>query len=195
MPDDKAGVLFKHILRYVNDLNPTTDDLLIDIAFEPIKQQLKRDLLHWESVKEKRSEAGKASANKRQQVSTSVKSVKQNVTESTVIENVNVNVNDNDIINEDKTINNVFTFDEFWEQYPTKESKKVSKERFDKLSNSEKELIKQTLPAFINYKRFPEYNHPNPATYLKQKRWEDEIPIASIKKVTQVQQSLIKLET
>lgn len=44
MPDDKAGQLFKHILDYVNDLNPKTDDLIIQLTFEPIKQQLKRDL-------------------------------------------------------------------------------------------------------------------------------------------------------
>jgi len=29
MPADKAGELFKHILRYVNDLNPETDDLIV----------------------------------------------------------------------------------------------------------------------------------------------------------------------
>jgi len=44
LPDEKAGELFKHILDYVNDKNPQTDDLIINISFEPIKQQLKRDL-------------------------------------------------------------------------------------------------------------------------------------------------------
>ena len=44
LSDDYAGKLFKHILAYVNDENPTTNDLLLEIAFEPIKQQLKRDL-------------------------------------------------------------------------------------------------------------------------------------------------------
>lgn len=102
LPDDKAGQLFKHILSYVNDENPTTDDLIIQIAFEPIKQQLKRDLVKWEGIREKRSEAGKASAEKRKQAlidehtsqhkSTSVESVEQTSTNSTV--SVNVNVND-----------------------------------------------------------------------------------------------------
>lgn len=62
LPSDKAGDLFKHILRYVNDLNPTTDDIIIEIAFEPIKQQLKRDLRKYEEKKLQWSEAGKASA-------------------------------------------------------------------------------------------------------------------------------------
>ena len=59
LPDDKAGMLLKHILSYVNDENPTTEDIIINIAFEPIKQQLKRDLVKYEDVKVKRSKAGK----------------------------------------------------------------------------------------------------------------------------------------
>jgi len=59
MPDEKAGQLMKHILRYVNDQNPKTDDLIIQLTFEPIKQRLKRDLKEWESKRNKRSEAGK----------------------------------------------------------------------------------------------------------------------------------------
>jgi hypothetical protein len=50
LPDDKAGQLFKHILSYVNDENPVTDDMILNIAFEPIKQQLKRDLKKYESI-------------------------------------------------------------------------------------------------------------------------------------------------
>ena len=59
LPSKKAGELFLHILKYVNDQNPQTDDLIVNIAFEPIKQQLKRDLLKYENVKTKRSESGK----------------------------------------------------------------------------------------------------------------------------------------
>jgi len=48
LPTEQAGKLLLHILEYVNDLNPETDDLMVEIAFEPIKQQLKRDLKGWE---------------------------------------------------------------------------------------------------------------------------------------------------
>ena len=58
MPDDKAGLLFKHLLAYVNDENPITDDLLIELTFEPIKQQLKRDLDKWEDEVIKRGDSG-----------------------------------------------------------------------------------------------------------------------------------------
>tara|TARA_R110000737_G_C14566023_1_gene483186 strand:+ start:121 stop:723 length:603 start_codon:yes stop_codon:yes gene_type:complete len=46
--DEDAGALFKHYLRYINDLNPTTDNVLVDVLFESIKQNLKRDLVKWE---------------------------------------------------------------------------------------------------------------------------------------------------
>lgn len=96
LSNEDAGELLKHVLEYVNDNDPDTNNPIVKVAFEPIKQQLKRDLKHWESIKKKRSEAGKKSANKRKQTSTnstSVKSVKQTSTNSTVNDNVTVNVN------------------------------------------------------------------------------------------------------
>ena len=59
LPDEIAGRLLKHIYAYVNDENPISDELLLNIAFEPIKMQLKRDLLKWEGSKESKSINGK----------------------------------------------------------------------------------------------------------------------------------------
>jgi len=59
LTDIQAGLLFKHILSYVNDENPVIDDFIIEIAFEPIKQSLKRDLKKYESIIEDRSKAGR----------------------------------------------------------------------------------------------------------------------------------------
>jgi len=56
LPDKDAGELFKHILSYVNDENPTTDNILVDLAFEPIKQSLKRDLVKYETIRAKNKE-------------------------------------------------------------------------------------------------------------------------------------------
>jgi hypothetical protein len=53
LPDEYAGKLIKHIFQYVNDENPISDDLIINIAFEPIKQCLKRDLQRWEDYIDK----------------------------------------------------------------------------------------------------------------------------------------------
>lgn len=103
LTDVQSGQLFKHLLAYVNDVNPVIEDPIINIAFEPIKQQLKRDLRKYEDIKSKRSEAGKKSAKARkqkaseqnQQKLTSVESVKQTPTNPTVNVNDNVNVTDN----------------------------------------------------------------------------------------------------
>lgn len=53
LTDAQAGVLFKHILAYVNDQNPEAKDLLTEVAFEPIKQSLKRDLKKYEGIRER----------------------------------------------------------------------------------------------------------------------------------------------
>lgn len=107
LSNEKAGELIKHIFKYVNDDNPISEDLVINLAFTPIKQQLKRDLNKWSNIREKRSLAGKASAEakrlKKKQTSTnstSVDSVQQTSTKSTVNDNVNVNVNVNDNVKE-----------------------------------------------------------------------------------------------
>ena len=55
LPDEIAGQLIKHIFSYVNDENPITDNLIINIAFEPIRLQLKRDLQKYESIRERNS--------------------------------------------------------------------------------------------------------------------------------------------
>lgn len=59
LPDTKAGILFKTILSYVNDENPDVKDLIVKIAFEPVKLQLKRDLKKWEAFIEKQKANGK----------------------------------------------------------------------------------------------------------------------------------------
>lgn len=71
-----------------------------------------------------------------------------------------------------------FTFDQFWDKYPKKVAKAKCRPKFKKLKESEKDKIFKTLDNFIEYKPFESYTHPNPETYLNQKRWEDEIPIA-----------------
>jgi len=83
LTNEKAGKLFKHILSYVNDENPVTEDLILKIAFEPIKQQLKRDLKKYEQKKIQWSNAGKASAEAKKQ--RTLTDVQCRSTDSTVI--------------------------------------------------------------------------------------------------------------
>jgi len=96
LTNDEAGSLVKHLFRYVNDQEPELNDRLLKILFEPIKQQLKRDLKKWEHKREKLSEAGKASAEKRkaEQMSTNVEQPQQSQADPTVTVNATVTVTD-----------------------------------------------------------------------------------------------------
>ena len=58
LSDVEAGLLIKHIFRYVNDQNPDTDNQLVKLAFVPIKQSLKRDLVKFESICQRNSKNG-----------------------------------------------------------------------------------------------------------------------------------------
>jgi len=125
MPNDKAGLLFKHILNYVNDLNPVTDDLIVELTFEPIKQQLKRDLLKYKETKIDKSNGGKLGNLKRWHKDLHDKVVKNELDINEALEIANnrktshtdtmqsqpigqiaVNVNDNVNV-KDKVINNI----------------------------------------------------------------------------------------
>jgi len=106
LPDEIAGKLIKHIFSYVNCENPEANDLLLDVAFSPIKQSLKRDLNKWQTQLKQRSDAGKKSAEKRandkQRKPTTVESRSTNSTDS-----VNVSVSDSVSVNVREVINHL----------------------------------------------------------------------------------------
>lgn len=99
LDDAQAGRLIKHIIAYVNDENPVAPDFITELAFEPIKAVLKRDLKKWEKQQEQRSEAGKRSAEVRKRNAKLAErdstTVNDRSISSTVNGNVSVSVNDN----------------------------------------------------------------------------------------------------
>jgi len=101
LEDVIAGKLIKHILKYVNDKQPTTENPIVNVAFIPIKRQLKRDLEKYEGKREQWSDAGKKSAEvrrlKKEQALTELTNVETVATELTVNDNVNVNDINKDI--------------------------------------------------------------------------------------------------
>lgn len=106
LTNEEAGKLIKHLFSYVNDEDPKAE-FVTNLAFTPIKQQLKRDLIKYEGKKKQWSDAGKASAEARKQrkerTLTDVDSVP---TVSSVTDNdtvtVSGTVNDTDIKKEKK---------------------------------------------------------------------------------------------
>jgi hypothetical protein len=102
LPNDAAGKLFKIILEYVNDTDPVVDDLLLELVFEPIKQNLKRDLKKWEAKRSKKSDSGKIGGLKSgesRRKKALLKNSKQNEANEavSVSDNVSVSVSDNPI--------------------------------------------------------------------------------------------------
>ena len=112
LPNEQRGKLFLHLLEYVNDMNPVTDDILVEIAFEPIRLQLKRDLKEWEEIRKKRSESGKLGGRpKSEEKQNKPKKAngfleKQSEAKKAVNVTVNDNVNDTVIIKTDEEIQN-----------------------------------------------------------------------------------------
>ena len=148
---------------------------LIEIAFEPIKQSLKRDLRKYEEIREKRREAGKASADKRQQVLTSVEHNEQVLTSATV--NDNVNVNDNVIVSDRER-----EFENFRSAYPgTKRGFETEFENFKKKHKDWTLILPNLLPSLKKQIEarakiktsggfVPEWQHLQ--TYINQSSWE-----------------------
>lgn len=56
MSNEDAWLLLKHMLEYTNDNNPEPPNTVVDLVFEPIKQQLKRDLKTYEKICAKNKE-------------------------------------------------------------------------------------------------------------------------------------------
>ena len=119
LTNEEKGVLFQHLLDYVNDLNPTLEDRILIGVWKPIEQQLKRDLEKYEDKKDKKSISGREGNLKRwnldlfqdykngkhtledaetiakgRKVSHTDKVQSQKVANIAVNDNVNVNVND-----------------------------------------------------------------------------------------------------
>jgi hypothetical protein len=176
LPNDKAGELIKFIFSYVNDENPQTDDLIIKLGFTPIQQQLKRDLIKYEETKEKRSEAGKAGANKRWQTIANDSKRINDIAKIADNVNVNVNVKDKEIDSiEERKSKFYVSLSLFVNEYP----KKMLREFYDywtehgvkdKKLRFEKEKtfgIEQRLRTWYNRnpKQYDQDNDPNPPEY------------------------------
>ena len=84
LTNDEAGMLFKMILKFVNDEQYNSNNPLLEALFETIKLSLVRNQVKYEEIVKKRSEAGKKSAEVRSNTgvtnSTHVNFVEQDLT-------------------------------------------------------------------------------------------------------------------
>jgi len=147
LSDEQAGKLFKHVLEYVNDLNPETKDLLTEVCFEPIKQNLKRDLRKYEQIRKKKSEAGKKGMAKRWNKDNNDNTCYKPITKIT--DSVSVSVSVKDI-------------------YRSFAHLSMSVDQFNKLElDYTKEQIDSCLDSIENFKNNKKYK----SLYLTCKNW------------------------
>ena len=66
------------------------------------------------------------------------------------------------------------SFEDFWQLYDRKIGKKKCESKWAKISNSDKELIMATLPAYLASIKDKQYQK-HPITYLNNESWHDEI--------------------
>lgn len=117
---NNSGELFYHILMYVSDENPEPINDTIDLVFEPIKMQLKRDLTKWETRSERSRENGKKGG----RPSTNNIPEKPEETQQVILEpikpdSVSVSVSDINIINTKTRYESYMTQsleDEIWKE-------------------------------------------------------------------------------
>jgi hypothetical protein len=107
---NNAGELAVMMYEYVNDLNPEPVNFIVEMAFEPIKLQLKRDLCHWNNIKEIRSESGKLGGLKSGEARRKKKEIEANEANASKTNqkqaNEAVNVNDTVNVNDNEKTNN-----------------------------------------------------------------------------------------
>ena len=168
LPDEIAGKLIKHIFAYVNDENPISDDLIINIAFEPIKQSLKRDLKRYEQYVEKQAVNGAKGGRPKKPTETQITQPffeKPKKADSVSVSD-SVSVNDNKI--------NINIFDELYNLYNKKVNRTASLKAFNKIKITEYDAIRKHIPNFVKTFKDKQFQ-PYFSTYLHNERWHDEI--------------------
>ena len=102
--------------------------------------------------------------------------------------NPNPNPNPTREPREENDIDHEMRFDRFWDAYPRKESKPAAKKAFDKI-RPDGELLSKMIDSIERWKRSQQWQEnggqfiPYPASWLNQRKWEDDPPVTKIKKM------------
>lgn len=154
LTDEEAGKLIKHLLRYASDENPSfeNEDRLLQFAAQKMKAVMKKDLKKYESVIQKRAEAGKKggvnSGKSRTSKQNEANEANASIPKQNERDNVNDNVNDNVILLEKETKYDVdgenFSNDEnFEKKQEAKNFLKNSKPQFSERIRMQHKITKE----------------------------------------------------
>ena len=173
--DSEKARLLLAMLRYAIDgteSNLTGNERYL---FPVFRAQIDRDIENYEIKVSNGSKGGRPKTNESQE---EPKETENNLSETE--NNLNAKTEDRRKKIEDKRQKISDMFDRFWKAYPRKNSKPSAKRAFDKL-NVDEELLATMLTAIEKQKQSSQWQEnggqfvPYPATWLNNKRWEDEV--------------------
>lgn len=169
--DEQCGRLIRALVDYANGKDRELSGMEL-MAFRFLKGSIDRNA----KLSAIRSEAGsqggrppKAKESKENQTKANESKTKQNA-----INNNNDNKTNNDSNNKEDR------FAQFWTVYPRKTAKVEARKKFEKL-NPDDELLETMIRAVEQQKQSDQWTRdngqyiPHPATWIYQRRWEDEV--------------------
>lgn len=198
LSDEQKGKLFQAILDYEESGDVPEMDTLIKCVFIPIKRDLDKNDEKWRETSKKRSEAGKKGMqNRYNKDSESVTNDNNVITNDNIVKTEitkltdNEHEHDNEHEDEHDNVNqnpiarartpSDARFEIFWQTYPKKVDKLKAEKAFME-ANISAELFDRIIKAIGEAKESEQWTKdggqyiPNPANWLAQARWEDELP-------------------
>lgn len=186
LPDELAGRMFKHLFQYVTDENPIEDDLLLKLAFAPIKRQLKHDLKKYSKIVERNRINGKKGG----------RNPNNPMGSFGLKKNPNKADKDKDKDKEDKKgfLGPNIPFKNFWEMYGKKEGFNYTEGYWNNLDPETQKEIMNFLPKYIASKPNPRYRK-KPENFLIDEAWKDELPEMDLSEIKDKTDPRFKLLT
>lgn len=161
-------------------------------------ERVLRNINKRNEISGKRSIAGKLSAEKRAEIKanpTSAEQVLTSVQQNSTKERKEKKIKENEIkINKSKSVNTSLllsiniSFDTFWDNYDKKTGREKSESLWSKLNENERSLAILQIPKYIQSQPDKQFRK-DPATYLLNKSFNDEIINTNGKSIASIQQN------
>jgi hypothetical protein len=190
LTDEEAGLVIKSLLAYCNGQEVPQLSGGAKIVFGLLRRQFERDSESYESKRLKLSEngrkGGRPKANETKENQKLFSESKKSQEEEKEEDKEKDKEEDKDKKKE-KAYALASMFARFWAVYPRKEAKQTALKAFTKI-NPDEALLATILSAVERFKNTAQWQEdggqyvPHPATFLNQRRWEDEPPKGGVQK-------------
>ena len=176
LSDEEAGRLMKALWEYTMTGNQIELQGIEKGIFALILFSLEQDEKHDEELAKKRAISGAAGG---KQKAANARFATDSV--ANVANAINKNKNKSKNKSKEKVQEKEKLFERFWTAYPRKVAKQTAMRAFEKIDPDEA-MLETMIAAIGKWKMTDQWNEaggqfiPHPATWLNQRRWEDELP-------------------